>query len=279
MNADLQAQFTRIELALNTLTTSISSYKPSVAAASDLLSADEGLSQSLDRLATHQSNHARISSLRAQSSALDDRITANLRTLADARAATVSASVHAPRKGGRRVPLDEVLNHTRATARFVAPNGFRAPQKPGVVIPTIMGEVEQIIGSPEAVDGAVSPSKGGETGGQRAEDDRNPGIKMLSDAERAWLDPATQTPFVPWPSEEMIARSALARNQGVDVGMIAKVQQEKAVNEQGLKNAVEEEQKQPLSAGLDVPAQAQARPREQKPAVFAGWDDDMDEDD
>ena len=47
------------------------------------------------------------------------------------------------------------------------------------------------------------------------------GVEALQPSEVNWLDPITQIPFVPWPSEEVIRRGALAQiqvmlDQGVD---------------------------------------------------------------
>jgi len=49
MNTTLQAQFDRVETALNTLIDSISAYNPSPAAAVALVAADDDLSHGLDQ--------------------------------------------------------------------------------------------------------------------------------------------------------------------------------------------------------------------------------------
>lgn len=51
MNAALQAQLTRLEGALSTLTESISAYNPSSTAAQELVQADDALSTGLDQRA------------------------------------------------------------------------------------------------------------------------------------------------------------------------------------------------------------------------------------
>lgn len=48
MNAQIQDQFDKLDAALNTLISSITSYNPSTAAAEALVEADDKLSQSLD---------------------------------------------------------------------------------------------------------------------------------------------------------------------------------------------------------------------------------------
>jgi len=49
MNAIIQSQLDRVETALNTLIDSISSYNPSPAAALTLVSADDDLTEGLER--------------------------------------------------------------------------------------------------------------------------------------------------------------------------------------------------------------------------------------
>lgn len=57
MNTTLQAQFDRVETALNTLIDSISAYNPSPAAAVALVAADDDLSHGLDqRIKSRQSS-------------------------------------------------------------------------------------------------------------------------------------------------------------------------------------------------------------------------------
>ena len=49
MNAIIQQNLDRVEVALNTLVESITSYNPSISAAIDLLSADEDLTGGIDQ--------------------------------------------------------------------------------------------------------------------------------------------------------------------------------------------------------------------------------------
>ena len=53
MDAKIQDRFTRIENALSTLIDSITSYNPSPAAALDLVTADDELSEGLSQRASH----------------------------------------------------------------------------------------------------------------------------------------------------------------------------------------------------------------------------------
>jgi hypothetical protein len=53
MNSQLQSQFDRIDVALNTLVDSITAYNPSPAAAIALVEADDGLSIGLDQRKQH----------------------------------------------------------------------------------------------------------------------------------------------------------------------------------------------------------------------------------
>jgi hypothetical protein len=113
--------------------------------------------------------------------------------------------------------------------------------------------------------------------GEKSAEDKNPALSSLSDGDKAWLDPLTQVPFLPWPNEEMIAQSALARSQGWAgaVGDVIGDGQAGVANGPG-----GEEVSGGITEDAGVPAQASRqenyrRPSEaeqEKPKVFMGLD-------
>ena len=108
------------------------------------------------------------------------------------------------------------------------------------------------------------------------------GIASLDQSEVQWLDPLTQLPFVPWPSEEVIRQGALAQvqvmlEQGLDPSDLnnsdAKYIKEEA-NEDAIiarshantSGATNSHAKQPLANGILKSKE------EEKPKVFGGLD-------
>lgn len=131
-------------------------------------------------------------------------------------------------------------------------------------------------GAPDA-DAAVTAGNGGA---------RGIGVSALAAGESQWLDPGAQMPFVPWPTEEVIRRGALARiqvmlEQGVDpAGADDAVREETKLEmtqemelevDHGIKHegvVVEPVRKESTSAGL---GRVDLK-RDEKPAVFGGLD-------
>ncbi|KAI9811077.1 MAG: hypothetical protein M1827_005659 [Pycnora praestabilis] len=307
MNAILQTQFQRIETALNTLTDSIASYNPSTAAASELLSADDKLSQGLEQLAVHQANNAYINSLRSTSSTLDARIKSTLTLLASTRAELLAtpATRFPPDAAARSVPYDELLSYAKRISKFTVPPTFRVaplPAEPSQNAATANTGTDtihasQALGSaPQVTNGtttSASPSQIGASSTSAEQLAANAaglstgvGISSLAVGETQWLDPTSQMAFVPWPSEEVIRRGALAQiqimlEQGQDPeSALAEVGDteagEKGGNEGDEKEEGVKESELSLAAENVVVSQgnvAVAPPRRaEKPAVFSGLD-------
>ncbi|CAK7206894.1 hypothetical protein SEUCBS139899_009701 [Sporothrix eucalyptigena] len=85
MDKFIDARFDRVEKALVTLIDSVAKYNPSPVLAEDLLAADRALNEGLLQIQTHQNNHLRILTLRADAAALDAQIKSTLLTLASSR--------------------------------------------------------------------------------------------------------------------------------------------------------------------------------------------------
>ena len=115
------------------------------------------------------------------------------------------------------------------------------------------------------------------------------GVSSLAASESQWLDPSAQIPFVPWPTEEVIRRGALAQiqvmlEQGVDPAgaAVPKVdleqeQEEETEMEVEVKRenegGEEARRKSAVASAAAGKGRAEGRREEkEKPAVFGGLD-------
>lgn len=127
MDTVLQAQFARIDAALGTLVESISTYNPSVQAAVALVAADDDLSEGLDQLSYHQSNHSRILALRAEATALESQLKASITTLSNLRHELLETQTSTIPTDARNVPLNDLLSFARNIASHTVPPSHREP--------------------------------------------------------------------------------------------------------------------------------------------------------
>lgn len=318
MNATLQSQLDRVESSLNTLIDSITTYNPSVPAAIDLLSADDELTKGLEQriqpafvppsappptlsspptnspthplpVATHQANHARLLTLHATATSLDAQLKTTLTLLAATRADLLATPATPLAPDARAVPYDELLAYAKRISKFTVPPTLRPPlpekSQPPPPSQQLSGGGEQQ-GKKEAEANGVN---GGAVGGEGAiglvaEEEggaaKGIGVSSLATGEAQWLDPGAQMPFVPWPTEEVIRRGALARIQGM---------LERGVDPSEADGAVEEEKDTKMGVGAEVKLEgAVVEPvrkesasvglgrvemkRDEKPAVFGGLD-------
>jgi len=268
MDTILQTQLNRIETALNTLIDSIASYNPSISATSALLSADDELNRGLKQLSIHQSNYARIQQLRVDIDKRNENITSTLTTLASMRADLLSTPTSLPPKETRIVPYTELLDYAKRISRFTVPPMFRPPvlgqPAPAVVV---NGNGDRNGNDVTAKEGEEAPRG----------DEEGRGTGALEDAEKKWLEPLKQMPFVPWVSDEVMRRGALAEIQamverGEDPEMVqAVVAYGEAEDEKEGGGVMEGLQGDGMARGGDVPAGGQER-REEEPKVFVGLD-------
>ncbi|KAL2060872.1 hypothetical protein VTL71DRAFT_8924 [Oculimacula yallundae] len=127
MDTLLDGRFERVEKALATLITSISTYNPAPALANDLVAADTELSEGLEQLSTHQANHAKLVALREASSTLDNQIRETLTILTTTRKellATPSTSLPA---NGNPISYSDLLSYARRISKFTLPPTHREP--------------------------------------------------------------------------------------------------------------------------------------------------------
>ncbi|KAI9804700.1 MAG: hypothetical protein M1833_006775 [Piccolia ochrophora] len=260
MEALMEAQFQRIELAMNALIDSISAYNPSTVAADSLLEADDELSKAVNQLSVHNENVAQLATLRETTAALDTQITSILTRLSDTRSELLASPGSASQFSHRPVPYDSLLSYATHISKFTAPPGSRT---------------EAAVQTNGAT---TSPKEGAEKGEGAA--------GHIPEEETQWLNPAANVPFVPWPSEDTIRRGALAQIQsmvetGVDPSDIKFGEDGQLdIKQDGVKaeGATPTTDQDPVAKNQGSGTQA-TRPGEmsagrapQKPAVFGGLD-------
>ena len=257
MDTILQAQLDRIETALTTLTESVTAYNPSIPAAQALLSADDDLQQSLEELRTHQRHHARIQQLRETINKQNAQIASTLQLLADTRADLLSIPTSLPPNGRRDVPYIELLPYAKHISRFTMPPTFQPPS-------FLVGDTSvAAIGA----DVATGTSK---------ENAEGIALESLMQEEKQWLDPLTGVQFTPWPSEDMMKRSALARLQGTGErgegieGLWKEMKGEERGEEDEGEQGFAHSEKRQRTTGGSVGEFGQKK--EEKPKVFGGLD-------
>ncbi|KAG4432199.1 hypothetical protein IFR05_012322 [Cadophora sp. M221] len=231
----LDSRFERVEKALATLITSISTYNPAPALANDLVAADSELSEGLEQLSTHQSNYAKLLSLRETSNALDNQIRETLTVLTTTRQellATPSTSLPA---SANPISYSELLSYARRISKFtlppthresatgdVAETGSNTPGEPfsqtqtnGSNTPVVATNGEAHSSTAMEIDSAT-PAVAGQT-----QTSQHPGVSTNLTLWEQFLNQPADMPFVPWPTEEAIRKGALASiqvllDQGVD---------------------------------------------------------------
>lgn len=206
MDKILTDQLDRIEASLTTLVDSIASYNPSISAAESLVQADDELKASLKQLQIHQRNEARIQSLREETNVQDTQIRSTLQQLADVRDELSTVTNSLPLEGKRDVQSEELLDFASRLSRYAIPPA-----------------VKSTAGQSPAIKDAELPSAIAESEGF--------GLGALIEEEKRWLDPWTGVQFTPWPGEDVIRSSALARLQAGEAGDIDLVKSEKDVGD------------------------------------------------
>ena len=217
MNAVLQEKFDGLETALNKLLDSITTYNPSTAAAHDLLAAEVDLTEGLEQLAQHQTNHKRILALRQTADQLDAQIKSTIRTLAETRKELLDTPFTTFDESSRNVPLETILSYATQIAPFTVPptsTTSSVPTEEPVVI-KVEATSSQILNgtavSPPAP--GTSPNTGIQTPADAlapaTESHRDPGFVNLMGGLKAVLEAQRRVPFVPWPDENRMRASSL----------------------------------------------------------------------
>ena len=299
MDRPLLSSLESLDTALQRLNESLSAQTPLLPAAQQILEADGSLTSCLSDLTTHTSNSLQISHLRSLADSLAAAFQSQLKTLAEVRSEIVASKVGGPvsiehgetvgkNDAGQGVVYQDVLAFARNLSRHTAPRAFKAPSQ-------IRAEMEAANPVPKTVVGENGVTSTADQSKARVEaeaanatnlaDDqpdqsRNPALHALDDNYMAWLNPSMNAPFLPWPSQEMVARSSLARTTGW-IGAIALQEEidpeEKlriAAQEQEEKLRKEEEEKRQVERYHEM----QRHAAQQKPKVFMGMEDFEDDD-
>ncbi|TKA56329.1 hypothetical protein B0A49_13086, partial [Cryomyces minteri] len=275
-------QLERVEKALSTLIDSIVSYNPSIAAAEDLVAADDDFSTGLERLVLHQKNHARILSLRNTYESNDDYIKSTLTQLARLRSDLLATSATTFPPGSRDVPYDQLLAYAKHISKFTVPPTFRAK--------TIEGSQQQPANLTDARPQAQQRPTNGITASPTAAEgapDGEPqiafpegiGLSSLDREQKNYLDPNAKLPWVPWPSPEVIRGGALGHvqsmaEQGIDLAAVLTPEQQASEDKRRadeLRRAQEREEEASRQMAALVGA-GQRRDHLQEEA-FSGLDD------
>nr|OQO30003.1 hypothetical protein B0A51_02695 [Rachicladosporium sp. CCFEE 5018] len=216
MNTRLQSSYHTLEQALQRLTDSIATYNPNLTYADQLVTANDAVDRDLELLATHQSNYARIQSLRAQSTALDSSLRSTISQLAQTRK-DILAIPPAPSPSSidqsNELNVDTLLRYAALIAPTTVPPTLRKPI-PSIQLPRVKLEGD---GSVERVGGLSTPPPQPE-GEQGDVKEGIVGIERVGELERGWLAGNGDVGFVPWVSDEAIRGGALAKLEGVGEG-------------------------------------------------------------
>ena len=240
--------------------------------------------------------------MRSTIEAQNQQITSILTLLAETRKEVKSTPATVFPDEHRNVHYTEILDYAKRISRFTVPpaslESISGP-KPGTLKdtdidntnatesqdagPTLNGvsdAVEQARESNAVANGAIRENAG----------EKGVGLASLDQNEMQWLNPTTQIPFVPWPSEEVIKRGALGQLQiKLEQGIM-----EGEVGDSAATAGTNDNEKKDVKNELDIGArnrqdisqvgEIRERPlenvkKEEKPKVFRGLDLDEDSDD
>ena len=162
-------------------------------------------------MAVHHSNYGRILALRQSSNALDERIKSTMRLLSDTRKELLSIPAPPSDEVAREVKVDDLLAYAKFMSKTTVPPTFRRP------VPK--DSIALQIAEPTAGLSNGTPGKAvaqADDAAQATQQNTNGvGVSKLSQDTMAMLDPVSQLPFVPWPSQDIISIGALAHIQGM----------------------------------------------------------------
>ncbi|PBP24781.1 Mediator of RNA polymerase II transcription subunit 4 [Diplocarpon rosae] len=309
MDKFLDRRFELVEKALAKLINSISTYNPAPALANDLVAADAELNKGLQQLSTHQSNYAKIVSLRETSNALDTQIRDTLTLLTTTRRDLIATPATSFPPNANPISYSELLKYASRISKFTIPPTYRESHaaangdtgETGNTTPKEPNSRTQTNGNNTATNGAAYNAASmdidnpipGQTQPQTPE---HGGVKTNLSVWEQYLNPSTEIPFFPWPSEEAIRKGALASlqilvDQGVDPATFDPeksaeleaerkriMEEEDALREQermDREDARRREMERRMSVSGSVPASG-----EEQPKVFTldALDDDEDDD-
>lgn len=230
----------------------------------------------------HQEYYARILRLRETVDNLNQRITASLTSLADVRKELLATPATVFSQDQRNVPYAELLQYASRISKYTIPPTLRQP------VPVLQAEdtaqMEELANPLPSNGSGVSAQQNGPSpvvSSLNAQaHSEGIGVSSLDQKEVQWLEPLSiQVPFVPWPSEDVIRRGALAQiqlmlEQGQDPNnVITSAAREETEPASG--DAIVVAQPEAIISDLETPVGRVTqveRIMEEKPKVFAGLD-------
>lgn len=111
----------------------------------------------------------------------------------------------------RDVQVDELLPYAKFISKTTVPPTFRRPVPKEILSATADRSQTEI------TNGMATPAAVAQDVDSRPVEEEGKGVATtaLSQETKAMLDPLSQLPFVPWPSQDVISAGALAQIQGM----------------------------------------------------------------
>lgn len=160
----------------------------------------------------HHEQYSQILRLRQTSEALDKQIKSMVTLLSDSRKQLLAVPSHVARTDVREVKVDHVLSYARFISKTTVPptNTTRDSE-------TQEDLSSKIIESSNAVVNTAVGTTNGSIARTpiKTEHDDPATTSSLNQEAKAMLDPVSQLPFVPWPTQELICAGALGAIQGM----------------------------------------------------------------
>lgn len=252
MDELLDKRFERVEKALATLISSISTYNPAPNLAVELVNADAELSDGLEQceppqfmcstaaystiVSTHQTKYSKIVSLRETSNALDAQIRETLVLLTTTRSELLATPSTSFPPNANPISYSELLSYARRISRFTLPPtrreplatantgepgeaGTDTPKEPGSQPQTNGNNTPIVVTNGDAHTTTamdIDNAPAGTPGRTQAQTSQPAGgVSTNLSIWEQYLNPSADMPFVPWPTEEAIRRGALASIQNL----------------------------------------------------------------
>lgn len=168
-------------------------------------------------VAVHHANYGQILSLRHTSAALDEQIKSTVKLLADTRKELLNISSPITDAAAGEVKVDELLSYAKFISKTTVPPTFRRPVPKDILSSQASAPRLEGDSGTQITNGMATPAAGGQDGDMEASQQGTVGVGVskLSEETKAMLDPISQLPFVPWPSQDIISIGALAHIQGM----------------------------------------------------------------
>ena len=169
----------------------------------------------LDPVVQHHANYTRILALRQTANSLDEQIKSTMRLLSETRKDLRSISSPDPHNTLRQVSAEDLLRYAKFIAKTSVPPTFRKE----IAASAIPQESQAAAAAAAAAEPTTQITNGIATPAAGTTDisDEKPetNVSKLNEETKAMLEPFSNLPFVPWPSQEKINAGALGHTQGM----------------------------------------------------------------